>query len=190
MQWGAITRLLPVDLDGDGIQDLAWIENQLQGRAGLVSPNRSRVGWLHGAADGSPRFKTGLLGLRDQSPVDWILLDHDPSKAVIKLAVRHQNGMMQVYQRQNPGHAISVIFEGKPMNPGALGAQWWLVGNDGRQSGTYEVRSDLVEPIDRGFAMSTVVDFKPIILHVRWPGGALQEIKLADRDSTTLRVVW
>ena len=190
MQWGAITRLLPVDLDSDGIQDLAWIENQLQGRAGLVSPNRSRVGWLHGAADGSPRFKTGLLGLRDQSPVDWILFDHDPSKAVIKLAVRHQNGMIEVYQHQNPGHAISVIFEGKPSNPGALGAQWWLVGNDGRQSGTYEVRSDWVEPIDRGFAMSTVVDFKPIILHVRWPGGALQEIKLADQDSTTLRVVW
>ena len=190
MQWGALTQLMPMDLDADGCRDLAWIQNQLWTRPGLMPGPHPRIGFLRGSADEGSFALEPLLELKDISPVDWMQAADSAGEGPSQLIVGHRSGRWHQYRRPLSGHRYQIHFKGPSSNPGALGTQFWFSGSNQESSALYEVNHPELCPGEDGFSIFCHIGFLPSNLHVRWPGGMERVIDLTNRKGSELSISW
>ena len=190
MQWGALTQLMPMDLDADGCRDLAWIQNQLWTRPGLMPGPHPRIGFLRGSADEGSFALEPLLELKDISPVDWMQAADSAGEGPSQLIVGHRSGRWHQYRRPLSGHRYQIHFKGPSSNPGALGTQFWFSGSNQESSALYEVNHPELCPGEDGFSIFCHIGFLPSTLHVRWPGGMERVIDLTNRKGSELSISW
>lgn len=172
MQWGAVTDLSVGDVNGDGLTDIAYVQNQLWTRPGFGTLFDPWAGvMLVRAAGKFERINPQALSVDLVHSLHGLHLADVNMDGRLDLMVQRQGGRWELFANRDGKAGIKVIVSGPPGNPGALGAQIRTFDASGKMSSCYEMRDDTSMPYKQGRQMLIHAPFQPIGVWIRWPGG-------------------
>jgi hypothetical protein len=182
-QWAPVESLSVGDFDGDGVEDVFLSQNFFGIVSELSREDGGRGLWLRGGGDG--RFAavdartSGIRIYGEQRGAALADFNHDGR---VDLAVSQNNGPTRLFVNQRARPGLRVTLTGSSGNPDAVGAQLRVVYAGDRRGPCRAIQAGSGYGSQEGATQVLGLAAAPTALWIRWPGGRIQTVPVADPD--------